>query len=206
MKRKATPQPPQQLRSRDTVDRILDATQRQLATSGVTGLDLRAVCAAAGLTTGAVYSRFSGKEGLLDALFERFELSARVTSADYLLLIDQGKYRREPVALDDFIELLDRVYTSSGALIAALIEGSYQRPQLGRRAVAMMNEAADLLLIAIRQQGARVDRESAVAATRFAFAWFDQQVFFDRIDVPRDPDASISTLRQAMLGVLGSAA
>lgn len=200
-----TPRPPKHPRSRETLERILDATERQLASSGVTGLDLRGVCAEAGLTTGAVYSRFSGKEGLLDALFERFEQRARVTSAEYLLEIDKGKYLREPVALDDFIVLLDRVYTTSGALIAALIEGSYQRPELGRRAVAMMNEAADLLLIAIQQQGVRVDRECVGAATRLAFAWFDQQLFFDRIELPRDHDASISTLRQAMLGVLGSA-
>ncbi|MFM7616564.1 MAG: TetR/AcrR family transcriptional regulator, partial [Actinomycetes bacterium] len=72
MAQPVTTRPPKQRRSRVTGDRILDATERLLATVGVAGLDLRAVCAEAGLTTGAVYSRFSGKEGLLDALFERF--------------------------------------------------------------------------------------------------------------------------------------
>ena len=206
MAQPVTTRPPKQRRSRVTGDRILDATERLLATAGVAGLDLRAVCAEAGLTTGAVYSRFSGKEGLLDALFERFERRARAESEAYLHFIEQGKFLREPVALDEFIGLLDRVYAASGALITALIEGSYQRPQLGRRAAAMMDEAAQLLLTAVRQQGTRVDRGSAAAATRLAFAWFDQQLFLDRIGIPRHSDASISTLHHAMLGVLGSAA
>ncbi|MFM8507925.1 MAG: hypothetical protein ACKOBR_09600, partial [Actinomycetota bacterium] len=156
--------------------------------------------------TGAVYSRFSGRESSLDALFERFERRAPAEAEAYLHFIEQGKFLREPVALDEFIGLLDRVYTASGALITALVEGSYQRPQLGRRAAAMMDEAAQLLLTAVRQQGTRVDRGSAAAATRLAFAWFDQQLFLDHIGIPRHSDASISTLRHAMLGVLGSAA
>jgi len=197
--------PPKQRRSQDTLDRILDSAERLLVGSGVSTLDLRAVCAEAGLTTGAVYGRFSGKAGLLDALFDRFDDRSRLAASAYLLDVEGGKYRREALAVDDFIALLDRVYATSGALIAALIEGSYERPELGRRAVAMMSQAADLLLAALHQQGDDVDRERAVAAARLAFAWFDQRLFFRRLGMPVDAEPSIATLRLAMLAVLGVA-
>ena len=182
---------------------MLEAAERQLAESSVSTLDLRAICAEAGLTTGAVYSRFSGKAGLLDALFDRFDDRTRLAAAEYLLEVDQGRYLRAAVAVDDFVALMDRVYSTSGALIAALIEGSYERPELGHRAVAMMTEAADLLLLALHQQGDRVDRERAIDAARLAFAWFDQRLFFQRLGMPLNSETSVDTLCVAMRAVLG---
>ena len=52
-------------------ERFLDAALRVLVDDGVTGLTVRSVAEAAGASTIAVYTRFGGRSGLLDTLYER---------------------------------------------------------------------------------------------------------------------------------------
>jgi AcrR family transcriptional regulator len=58
-------------RSQDNERRLLDAAFEVFTTRGFHGGTLEQVAAAAGLTTGAVYSRYAGKAELLLALIER---------------------------------------------------------------------------------------------------------------------------------------
>lgn len=61
----------------DTSAALLRAAREILMTSGLPGLSLRRIAEAAGCTTMQVYSRFQGKNGLLQALFdEGFEVLA----------------------------------------------------------------------------------------------------------------------------------
>ncbi|MFD8495833.1 TetR/AcrR family transcriptional regulator [Amycolatopsis sp. NPDC059657] len=56
-------------------EKFLDAALKLLVENGVAGLTVRAVAELAGSTTIAVYTRFGGRAGVLDALYERvFEL------------------------------------------------------------------------------------------------------------------------------------
>jgi AcrR family transcriptional regulator len=52
-------------------ERFLDAALRVLVDDGVNGLTVRSVAEAAGASTIAVYTRFGGRSGLLDSLYER---------------------------------------------------------------------------------------------------------------------------------------
>lgn len=52
-------------------ERFLEAALNVLVDRGVPGLTVRAVAEAAGSSTIAVYARFGGRAGLLDALYER---------------------------------------------------------------------------------------------------------------------------------------
>lgn len=57
---------------------LLDAARHIFLNEGVKGLSVRRVAEQAGCTTMAVYSRFSGKDGILGALFdEGFEMLAQ---------------------------------------------------------------------------------------------------------------------------------
>jgi AcrR family transcriptional regulator len=62
---------PRQLRSRETVDSILDATTRVLVKHGFDGLTTNAVAKVAGVSIGSLYQYFPNKEALVAALFER---------------------------------------------------------------------------------------------------------------------------------------
>lgn len=63
-------------------DQILKAASDIISTDGLDALTVRAVAVAARTTTMSVYSRFGGKDGLLDALFEQgFSLLAELQAA-----------------------------------------------------------------------------------------------------------------------------
>ena len=51
-----------------TRERLLDAAQREFLLHGYRGASLRRIAAAAGVTTGAVYGCFGGKEGMFEEL------------------------------------------------------------------------------------------------------------------------------------------
>ena len=72
--RQRVPRPPREQIRRE----ILDAAGRAFARRGFHGASVEAVAAEAGLTTGAVYSNFKGKEDLFLALYDdRIESRAR---------------------------------------------------------------------------------------------------------------------------------
>ncbi|HEX4253226.1 MAG TPA: helix-turn-helix domain-containing protein, partial [Pseudonocardia sp.] len=60
--------PAQQARSRATQSKILVAARRLLAEAGWEGLTVSQVAKAAGVSVGAVYDRFTDKDGLIHAI------------------------------------------------------------------------------------------------------------------------------------------
>jgi AcrR family transcriptional regulator len=71
---------PQQVRSRDRFERILQATEELVVSGGVESVSTRAIAAAAGIPVGSLYQYFADKESVLLALVERdlVELEAQV--------------------------------------------------------------------------------------------------------------------------------
>ncbi|MDZ7781153.1 MAG: TetR/AcrR family transcriptional regulator [Gemmatimonadota bacterium] len=69
--------PPQQARSRRTLERIVKAALAILEEEGTEGLTVQAVVARAGSSVGSFYARFGGKDDLLDYLEERVWDEAR---------------------------------------------------------------------------------------------------------------------------------
>jgi AcrR family transcriptional regulator len=71
--------PPQQHRSQETLDRILDAAEHVLAGKSFSEATLVEITDRAGVTVGAFYRRFPDKDALLHLMDERFfaELYAR---------------------------------------------------------------------------------------------------------------------------------
>jgi AcrR family transcriptional regulator len=64
--------PPQQTRSQETLDRILDAAEKVLEEKSFTEATLAEIMERAGVTVGAFYRRFPDKDALLHLLDERF--------------------------------------------------------------------------------------------------------------------------------------
>jgi len=67
----ATINPPQQARSRRTLERIVEASLEILAAEGPDALTVHRVVDKAGSSVGSFYARFEGKDDLLDYLSER---------------------------------------------------------------------------------------------------------------------------------------
>jgi AcrR family transcriptional regulator len=63
---------PRQKRSRQSLERILEAAEDQIRTGGIEALTISGVVNSVGLSVGAFYARFPDKTALLHALQERF--------------------------------------------------------------------------------------------------------------------------------------
>lgn len=70
---------PQQQRSRQMVDTLIDATARSIAARGLDGTSTPVIAEYAGVSVGSLYQYFESKEALIEALLERTTL--QVTQA-----------------------------------------------------------------------------------------------------------------------------
>src|SRR5947209_5706863 len=68
---------PKQARSRQTFDRLLDATEALLREKEFAAITIAEIVQRAGASTGAFYARFPAKEALLPALYDRLTQKVR---------------------------------------------------------------------------------------------------------------------------------
>ena len=75
--------PPQQARSRASLNKVLASAEHVLSTRGVEEFTVAAVAEHAGMSVGAIYRRFTGKQRLLQAVKEQLleQLETSVTEA-----------------------------------------------------------------------------------------------------------------------------
>jgi AcrR family transcriptional regulator len=130
-----------------TRERLLDAAARVFARRGYQQASVEEVAAEAGFTTGAVYSNFSGKEGLFLALADR-EVDDRVAE---IRAVAEAAERGEPAgaeAAEQFREFLERdpdwpllsyEFWSFGVRNAKI------REEFGKRRQAVIDALADAL-------------------------------------------------------------
>jgi AcrR family transcriptional regulator len=78
----ATRRAPQQVRSQETVDRILLAADREIGERGLAGASTTRIAARAGLSVGALYRFFHDKAAIADALAARYLAAVAPTYAD----------------------------------------------------------------------------------------------------------------------------
>jgi AcrR family transcriptional regulator len=64
--------PPQQKRSRESLERLLDAAEEQISSGGIELFTVADVVRRADLSVGAFYARFPDKTALLHAIQDRF--------------------------------------------------------------------------------------------------------------------------------------
>ncbi len=86
--------PPQQSRSQETLDRLLDAAEQVMATKSFNEATLAEIVEHAGVTVGAFYRRFPDKDALLHHLDQRFfaELHERADS-----LFNESRWAGQPI-------------------------------------------------------------------------------------------------------------
>lgn len=124
----ATPRkvaPPSQLRSRRTLERILDATQDLLEKSDFEGLSVQEIVKKAGCSVGAFYGRLRDKEALLDALDERHvaEFASRVEA-----VLEASESLVLPALVRRVFESLVRFHREHRGLIRTLVLRARRAP------------------------------------------------------------------------------
>lgn len=111
--------PPQQTRSQETLDRILDAAERVLEEKSFTEATLAEIMERAGVTVGAFYRRFPDKDALLHLLDERFFEHMRERADE---LLDPAHWRGASVTeiLTEFARTAVDVYASKRGVARSL--------------------------------------------------------------------------------------
>ena len=117
-----TPSPvqqPQQARSRESMNQMLDAAAQILETKTFEALTIAEVVQRAGTSVGAFYGRFKDKDGLLHALDERF---FQEFERDFTTLICQPEWSESPIAgiIRDTARFLVETYRKQSGVLRSL--------------------------------------------------------------------------------------
>ncbi len=142
--------PPQQHRSQETLDRILDAAEQILDAKSFSEATLVEIMERAGVTVGAFYRRFPDKDALLHLLDDRFfsELYARADST-----LDPSLWNNAPLSaiVAGFVGHAVELYRGRRGLLRSLFLRARTDPLIAdsaRRANAHVIEKLVPLLMA----------------------------------------------------------
>lgn len=132
---------PRQARSIESTERMLTAAEQLLRTGGADALTVDAVIARAGTSNGAFYARFGNRNGLLEAMHERFlsgfgsqmiEVAARSLQADSLRsafatfidgLFANVRIHRDTIAFHVIVNAHDPVMRAQGNQTTKMLTG-----------------------------------------------------------------------------------
>lgn len=139
---------PQQARSRDSWNRVLEAGERILESSGYKGFTIGAVCREASVSVDAIYARVSGKDALFLAVYENALAEMAVGQDaldDYPMLdalpIDELVRRAVTVVAEIFLKragFVRSIVLLSGSNEAVRQHGSEWTRELGHRFSRLM--------------------------------------------------------------------
>ncbi|MFD9962377.1 TetR/AcrR family transcriptional regulator [Amycolatopsis sp. NPDC058986] len=151
--------PPQQARSRESLQKVLAAAEHVLADGGIEEFTVAAVAERAGMSVGAIYRRFSGKDQLLYAVKD--QLLGQLETA-------VGEALRSPApGLDGvvgaFAHALARTFTRHDRIFPELLDGQRAEGRdRGLQALAAIQDAFVEAVQPCREEVRRPDRARAV--------------------------------------------
>ncbi len=112
--------PVRQARSQATLERLLESTEALLENKGFEGVTVAEIAVRAGVSVGAVYSRFRDKDALLQCLLERFVTEATAT-ADETLDIDRWQGASIEEITSEFVVFLVEIHRARIGLLRELV-------------------------------------------------------------------------------------
>jgi AcrR family transcriptional regulator len=161
--------PPRQERSRETLTRLLDATEGVLAEGGLEAATVPAIARRAGLSVGTVYRRFPDKDALLRAVYFRLFERAREQNAARL---DPALYRglELETVLGAMVRGMVHYYRERRTLLQAMhrYAESHADPEFRRRAAQLNDDALTGLATLVAANREAIRHPDPDSAVRFA--------------------------------------
>ncbi len=146
--------PPLQARSRETLERLLDAAEEIFDEKRVEEATVAEVARRAGSSIGSFYARFHDKEGLVRSVFERFAEQAVMTAEVALV-----PARWEGVPIEEALETMARfvivVLDKKRGLVSALVGRAPVDSALTRLGERLVERVAALLAALLAARGLR---------------------------------------------------
>jgi AcrR family transcriptional regulator len=156
--------PPQQVRSQETLDRILTAAEALVAEKGFEDTPVSEIVRRAGSSVGAFYARFDDKDALLHALSVRFVDQAMAT-ADSALDPARWQGAQVPQILRAVVRFLVSIYREQDGIIRAFVMRNRTDPEFRARQDRLslyVNTRVSELLLARAAEIRHPDPERAV--------------------------------------------
>jgi AcrR family transcriptional regulator len=173
--------PPQQARSQETLDRILNAAEGLIADKGVDDTPISEIVRRAGSSVGAFYTRFEDKDALIHALYERYLEQAMATS-DEALDPDRWQGARIDQILGSAVRFLVSIYREQHGLLTAFSVRTRTHPEFRARQERLshyVNEQLCALLLARADEISHPDPAIAAAfGLTIVFSTIESTILF----------------------------
>lgn len=169
---RGTVRAPTQRRSRESFERVLDATSELIEEEGLDAVTLAAVSRRSGVSIGSIYGRVEGKDALIRAALLRMLERSEEEEGD---LLDPARWQGRPLA-ELVPALLDAVATSlsrNANQLRACMQRATADPAIGRAGkagYARLESAFTTLLLQRRGEIGHPDPDVAVRAC-FSITW-----------------------------------
>ena len=202
--------PPQQARSQETLDRILDAAEALVTQKGFEDTPVAEIAQRAGSSVGAFYARFQDKDALLHALYERYYEQA-IATADAAL--DPARWEGARIAeiLDAVVRFLTAIYREQCGLIRAFVIRNHSGASFQARRERLshyVSERLSALLLARQDEISHPDPELAAAfGLSLVFSTLESVILFGELRSGRlalSDDDLATELARAYLAYLGA--
>jgi AcrR family transcriptional regulator len=200
--------PPQQARSQETLDRILDSAEALIAEKGIDDAPIAEIVRRAGSSVGAFYTRFRDKDGLVHALYERYYEQA-VATADEALAPARWQGAGVAEILAAVIRFLVSIYRDQNGLIRAFVVRNHTNPEFQARQERLshhVNERLSALLLArVGEIRHPEPRRAASFGLTLVFSTLESSMLFGemRSSLSLSDDALAVELTRAYLAYLG---
>ena len=200
--------PPQQARSRQTLDRILDAAETLVAAKGIDDAPIAEIVRRAGSSVGAFYTRFRDKDGLVHALYDRYYEQA-VATADEALESERWEGAGIAEILSAVIRFLVSIYREQGGLIRAFVVRNHTNPEFQARQERLSHHVAERLSALLLARAGEITHPDPEMASGFGltlvFSTLESTVLFGemRSALALSDEALSAELTRAYLAYLG---
>ncbi|WP_461153381.1 TetR/AcrR family transcriptional regulator [Saccharopolyspora tripterygii] len=154
--------PPQQARSRETLQKVLTSAEQVLSVGGIEDFTVAAVAERSGMSVGAIYRRFSGKEQLLEAVKDQLLEQLETGVAQALRSADPGLRG----AIGAFTTAMAGAFSGHTRTFPDLL--SVQSAGGAERGLQALDAVQRALLDAVEPHLGEVARPEPRAAVRFA--------------------------------------
>lgn len=160
---------PQQARTRRSLVRLLDAAEALVAEKGFDDASIGEIAQRAGSSVGAFYRRFHDKDGLLQALHERFCEEARATADDAL---DPGRWKGAPLAqiVGAVVTFLVQITRERAGLVAAIVLRQAGDPAIRERAQRLQRYVREGLVRLLLQRADEIGHPEPERGIYFVYA------------------------------------
>jgi len=197
---------PHQARTREGLARMLEAAEELIAAKGIDEAGIVAIARRADSSVGGFYRRFRDKDGMVQALHEKFCADARATADEAL-----APERWDGAAIDDvlreFIAFLVQIFREREGLLRAFLKHSLSDASIRARTLDLfhyLSERLSALLATHRSEVHHPDPDLAAAfGLEMTLGTLNHLVQLRQRALPMSDEQLVTELTRAFARYLG---